>query len=47
MNGVKQNSNKMTSWDSDDKLHPQGAQVKTRDFNDVFTGKITFKAPKK
>ena len=27
VNESKQNSNKMTSWDSDDKLHPQGAQV--------------------
>lgn len=26
VNDVKQNSNKMTSWDSDDKIHPQGSQ---------------------
>ena len=27
VNDIKQNSNKMTSWDSDDKIHPQGSQV--------------------
>ena len=28
VNGNKKDANKMTSWDSDDKIHPQGAEVK-------------------